>query len=62
MNRDEFKRKGFLGSGGIAKFRNRLWAATRGSVARLKDESVAARAEVARDQMLRTLAQVKKSS
>lgn len=55
IGRDEFKIEGFLGSGGIAKFRNRLWAAIKGDIARLKDETIADRAEMARGEVLKSL-------
>lgn len=60
INRNEFKRKGFLGSGGIAKFRNRLWAALEGRSAGLKDETVAEKATTARDRIFQGLGGVQR--
>jgi DGQHR domain-containing protein len=40
--KDEFKKMGFVGSGGISRFRNRLWAAFKGSkVANLSPDQIA---------------------
>jgi len=50
IDRDEFKKKGFLGSGGIAKFKNRLWAGTKVNVKGLNDEAIEKRANAARAQ------------
>ena len=47
IDRSEFKRQGFLGSGGIANFRNRLWAAIARDVTRLSDESIEEAAQAA---------------
>jgi len=56
IGRDEFKRLGFLGSGGIAKFRDRLWAATlNGTVKRRPEEEIRAKAELARTNAARSL-------
>lgn len=40
VTRTEFKKKGFLGSGGIANFRNRLWSAISRDVSDLDDDEV----------------------
>ncbi len=47
VGKGEFKKRGYYGSGGIARFRNTLWAAAHGTidVARLRDEKRAALAE-----------------
>lgn len=60
IDRDEFKEKGFLGSGGIAKFRNRLWAGTKVSVRGLSDEVIEERAKAARSQVRRFLEDVER--
>ncbi len=60
IGREDFKRKGFLGSGGIAKFRDCLWAATGGNVARLTDETVATRATAARAEVSKALERLKR--
>lgn len=54
----EFKKKGFLGSGGLARFRDTLWAASiaSGSVARFTPERRAKLAENYRGQVRRELA------
>jgi hypothetical protein len=59
IGRDEFKEKGFLGSGGIAKFRNRLWAAIKGDIVRLGDEKIEAMADAARAEVMKSLGRVK---
>lgn|SRR2546427_1102662 len=59
IDRDEFKEKGFLGSGGIAKFRNRLWAGTKVSVRRFSDQAIEKMAETARSETRRFLEQIK---
>lgn len=57
IGRDEFKRLGYLGSGGAARLRNRLWAAVSGSVVGLRDEEkIQKRADLARGRVARTLA------
>ena len=38
IRRSDFKNRGFLGSGGTARFRDRLWAAISRDVSRLSDE------------------------
>jgi DGQHR domain-containing protein len=48
IGKPEFKTNGFLGSGGIGRFRDRLWAATRRNVSRLTANRVEALAEEAR--------------
>lgn len=48
ISRAEFKKEGFLGSGGIAKFRNRLWGAIARDVSRLDDAATEKEAEKAR--------------
>lgn len=43
IDKDAFKKEGYLGSGGIGRFRDRLWAAARGSghrIAAMKQESI----------------------
>jgi len=62
IGRDEFKEKGFLGSGGIAKFRNRLWAGTTMSVRGMSDEAIEEKAKAARDQARKFLEGLKGSS
>lgn len=55
LSRSEFKRKGFLGSGGIAKFRDQLWAAVATDVSRFgekKMEEAAARERARVDRAL----------
>jgi len=53
----QFKKKGYLGSGGLAKFRNTLWAAIMGTgqLQRLKAETLAKRAETNRDKVMAEL-------
>jgi DGQHR domain-containing protein len=48
IGRRDFKKRGFLGSGGTARFRNRLWAAIARDVARLGDTEVEKEAEKVR--------------
>ncbi len=50
VEKDEFKKAGYLGSGGIARFRNRLWAAAfkNSKLGRVSNEFVAKMAEEAR--------------
>lgn len=50
--KDEFKRLGFLGSGGIGRFRDMLWAAgfRKTKLGKIKSEEVAALAERARQE------------
>jgi len=55
IDRTEFKKRGFLGSGGIAKFRNRLWAAIAHDVATRSEERVEKEAEKVRARVLRKL-------
>lgn len=46
IDKDKFKKRGFLGSGGIANFRDLLWASTQGrKTARLRPERVSIIAE-----------------
>lgn len=61
LAKEEFKERGYLGSGGIARFRNVLWAAAiaKGSVARRKAEAIAELAEEARQKILRELRNAK---
>lgn len=53
----QFKKKGYLGSGGLAKFRNTLWAATLGTgqLQRLKPETLSKRAEDNRNKVITEL-------
>ena len=55
IGRDEFKKQGFLGSGGIGRFRNRLWASLRRRTARLGVERVSALADEVRAKTARVL-------
>lgn len=57
--KDEFKKLGFLGSGGIGRFRDRLWAAAfrRSKLGKIKPETVMAAADQARADVNKTLAQ-----
>ncbi len=58
IGKNDFKKKGFLGSGGIGRFRNLLWAAafrTR-RIGNLKPESIAIEAEKARTKVNAELA------
>jgi DGQHR domain-containing protein len=55
IGRDEFKKQGFLGSGGIGRFRDRLWASLRRETVRLGAERVAGLAEEARADAARAL-------
>ena len=57
LPKEEFKERGYLGSGGIARFRNVLWAAavSKQSIARRKAEAIAELAEEARRSILRKL-------
>ncbi len=55
IGRDDFKRQGFLGSGGIGRFRNRLWASVRRSTARLGADRVAELADEVRADTARAL-------
>lgn len=48
INRNKFKAKGFLGSGGIAKFRDILWASINKKTSRLKPETITRYAEINR--------------
>jgi hypothetical protein len=60
MARDEFRRLGFLGSGGAARLRNRLWAAVAGSVVGIRDEEkLRERADLTRGRVARTLVPVR---
>src|SRR5262249_3880281 len=47
IGKDKFKKRGYLGSGGIGRFRDMLWAATLGKtkLGRLKPETIEARAK-----------------
>lgn len=47
LPKSDFKKKGFLGSGGIGRFRDTLWAATTGKerIGRLSEEKIAQLAE-----------------
>ena len=51
IEKDEFKQLGFLGSGGIGRFRNRLWAATsrKRRLGSIDDEAVSELATEAKD-------------
>jgi DGQHR domain-containing protein len=60
IDRDEFKEKGFLGSGGIARFRDRLWAGTKVTVNGLSDEAIEEKGKAARSQARRFLESVKR--
>lgn len=51
IGRDEFKKQGFLGSGGIGRFRNRLWASLKRGTARLGAERVATLADEVRGEI-----------
>jgi DGQHR domain-containing protein len=55
--RDEFKKLGFVGSGGIARFRDRLWAAAfrKKNVSHLSSDDIARAANEARDEVNRVL-------
>jgi DGQHR domain-containing protein len=55
IGRTDFKKRGFLGSGGTARFRNRLWAAIARDVSRLGDEEVEKEAEKVRARVRRKL-------
>lgn len=57
LPKKDFKQKGFLGSGGIAKFRNRLWAASsgKGGVTRLGSETLMERAASNKDKVMAEL-------
>ena len=63
LPKEEFKERGYLGSGGIARFRNVLWAAavSKQSIARRKAEAIAELAEEARRTILRKLSDGKQS-
>jgi len=58
----EFQKRGYLGSGGIGRFRDILWAATlaKKSLARSKAETIARVAGDARATIMRKLAAPKK--
>jgi hypothetical protein len=51
--KEEFKESGFTGSGGISRFRNLLWTAAfnKKKLGRLKPETIAERASIARDEV-----------
>lgn len=55
--KDEFKKAGFVGSGGIARFRNRLWAAAfrTTKLGALAPEQIAEAADKARTEIHKTL-------
>jgi DGQHR domain-containing protein len=55
--KEEFKESGFTGSGGISRFRNLLWTAafSKKKLGRLKPETIAERAAVARDEVNRMI-------
>lgn len=57
LARRDFKQRGYLGSGGIGRFRNILWAAatSRNSVARRKAEAVAELADRGRQKIFKEL-------
>ena len=56
IGRTEFKSRGFLGSGGTGRFRNRLWAAIARDVSRVRDdEEVAKDADKIREKVSRKL-------
>lgn len=57
VKKDEFKKLGFLGSGGIGRFRNRLWAAAfkKKKLGTLTPERIAKAADHARDEMNKAL-------
>jgi len=57
VSKDEFKKLGFLGSGGIGRFRSRLWAAAFRSkkLGTLRDEKIEAEAETARSKVKKAL-------
>ncbi len=55
IGRDQFKKQGFLGSGGIGRFRNRLWASLKRGTERLGPERVAALADEVRAEIRRAL-------
>jgi hypothetical protein len=54
LERQRFVEKGYVGSGGIARFRNRLWAAADAQSTRIGDdeERIAQRAESNRARIL----------
>jgi len=53
----QFKKKGYPGSGGLAKFRNTLWASIMGTgrLQGLKPETLAKQAETNRDKVMAEL-------
>ncbi len=51
IGRTEFKSRGFLGSGGTGRFRNRLWAAIAKDVSRVRDEEVEKEADKIREKI-----------
>jgi DGQHR domain-containing protein len=55
IGRSRFRMRGFLGSGGIANFRNRLWGALLRDVSGLSDEKTAEWAEKARTRIYKKL-------
>ncbi|MGQ0600899.1 MAG: DNA sulfur modification protein DndB [Anaerolineales bacterium] len=57
LPKEQFKAKGYLGSGGLARFRDSLWAAAVGtkSTARLKGDALAQLAEINRNKTLTDL-------
>lgn len=57
IDKDEFKKGGYLGSGGIGRFRDRLWAAvgSKKSISRMGDKKVAELAKINRDSVVRGL-------
>jgi len=59
LDKDEFKKEGFLGSGGIGRFRDRLWAGTseteKRNLKRLKPESIAEIANAQRVKVFHSL-------
>lgn len=59
LEKSKFREKGYVGSGGIARFRNRLWAAADNATAGPSgnEDIVAARAEKNRTRILRDLSE-----
>ena len=55
--KNEFKKLGFLGSGGIGRFRNRLWAAAfrKSKIGNLAPEQIAEAADQARAEVNKSL-------
>ena len=58
LGRHEFKEKGYLGSGGLARFRDTLWAATIGSspIGKLEPDEIGELAEKHRSRIRSELA------